>query len=398
MLFRNCAIYTMLLSFSTQVVLAAYPPIGNTAAGPSNAAETFAQPSSDDFQDIRDVIEMYSEVCLTNNAPQAITGSTSATAPTDANSHAPSGLRKYCDPRFMLSLLDPRDTILPFTGKKAAFWLTLASLVAGLVVLEQYYPYSGYIAEGIRYNNTILLSILYGMEPLMIAFFLIAAQYPAANPIPNQTSGDIEAQISGSQTEDTALVIPCHNSQEKIVKTLEAALKHFRPEQIYIVDNGNTTAPTDQTQKIVKNIHPNINYIWLPIGNKNIAQFTGSMAAKNYKNILTTDDDVALPTNFKAPLQLFNDNVKAATFAIEAIDTKGKKPIFVGWQDIEYKFSDLSKLVESRFGGVMYPHGASSFWDRETFIEVLRRHDTVYYAEDVKLGLVLQKTGKRMAM
>jgi hypothetical protein len=179
---------------------------------------------------------------------------------------------------------------------------------------------------------------------------------------------------------------------------LDAALQHFQGEQIFIVDNGNEEKPPTNTQEIVHNRDPQINYMWLPVGSKNAAQFAGSMAASRYDNIMTIDDDVTLPENFFAPTSRINDSVKAVAFPVQGIDHKGKRPLFVAWQDLEYKFSGLSKEAEGATCGVMYPHGAGCFWDRKTLLSVLRLHDLIFIAEDVKMGLGLQAVGKRMAI
>ncbi|GAC98054.1 hypothetical protein PHSY_005642 [Pseudozyma hubeiensis SY62] len=206
-----------------------------------------------------------------------------------------------------------------------------------------------------------------------------------------------------SLTESTALIIPCHNADVEVLKAvLFAALVHFEPWQIFVIDNGNTPQPPTDMESSIRSqpMFARVNYIWLPIGNKNIAQFVGAKAAAvlNLDYVLTIDDDVIIPANFAAPMHIISETTTAVCYPITAVDHKGDRPVFVGWQDIEYKLSALAKMAESKMCGVLFPHGAASFWNRNTMIAVLRRHDLIYFADDVKMGLELQAIGERMGI
>lgn len=206
-----------------------------------------------------------------------------------------------------------------------------------------------------------------------------------------------------SLTCSTALIIPCHNADVEVLKAvLFAALVHFEPWQIFIIDNGNSPLPPTDMEFSIRSqpMFSRVNYIWLPVGNKNIAQFVGAKAAAvlNLDYVLTIDDDVIIPANFAAPMHIISETVTAVCYPITAVDHKGDRPLFVGWQDIEYKMSALAKMAESKMCGVLFPHGAASFWKQETMIKVLRRHDLIYFADDVKMGLELQALGERMGI
>ncbi|MEO5970715.1 MAG: glycosyltransferase family 2 protein [Bdellovibrionia bacterium] len=298
------------------------------------------------------------------------------------------------DPTFVKSVFNLKELVFPMSKRKAAVWCGYAAIVGGLAALEYYTGASQYLVEAMRYEATPLMAVIYGTEPLMTAINLLVAKYPdAAKPV------DVEsAMIPSLGAEDVAMVIPCHNSADEIGKTIKAALKHLKPEQIFILDNGRTKTPSDNTKEVVASINSKINYIWVPFGNKSIAQYAGAIAAKDFKYILTIDDDVTLPDNFDFGTHMINDQVKAVCYPVRAITGDDKQSLLVEWQDIEYQNSDLAKIAESYFGGVLYPHGAGSLWEKETLKEVLRLHDTVFYAEDVKMGLALQKVGKSMSV
>ncbi len=300
--------------------------------------------------------------------------------------------RKHFDLSFAKSLFNMKEVVCPLTARKAAFWCGYAGIAVGWVALEHYTGASKYILEAVKYNSTALMAVIYGTEPIMTAVNLLVAHYPlAAKPVDEESR-----MIPTPGAEEVALVIPCHESAAGISKTIHAALKHLKPEQIFVIDNGKSEVPTDNTKEVVAAVHPKINYLWVPLGNKNIAQYAGALAAKDYKYVLTTDDDVTIPASFDFGTQLMDDQVKAVCYPVRGVTEDGKPSLLVEWQDLEYQNADLAKLAEAYFGGVLYPHGAGSLWERETLIQALRLHDTVFYAEDVKMGLALQKLRKTM--
>lgn len=113
------------------------------------------------------------------------------------------------------------------------------------------------------------------------------------------------------------------------------------------------------------------------------------------------DDDTRLPPEMVFDEGFFGrESVKAVCYPIRAIGPRdpGDESILVKWQELEYKICDYSKRFQSRFSTVLYPHGAVSLWERETLINCLRDHDTVFYGDDVKMGLWLQHHNYKMIM
>ncbi|MEO5969004.1 MAG: glycosyltransferase, partial [Bdellovibrionia bacterium] len=265
------------------------------------------------------------------------------------------------DSTFVKSILNFKEVVCPMTKRKAAMWLGFAALGGGIAALETTVGFSEYIMQAVQYNSTALMAVIYGLEPLFSLFDLAVAKYPEAGKLPDPAVGTPGA-------EEIALVIPAHNSAGIIKKTLKAALKHLKPEQIFVVDNGSGEMPSDNTADKIKAVNPGIHYIYQAIPNKTIAQYAGTMAASKlgYKYIMTTDDDVRLPENFDFCTNRINDEVKAVCFPIRAVSPDGKPSILVNWQDVEYQASDLAKLAEDRFGVTQYPHGAGSLWETDT--------------------------------
>lgn len=74
--------------------------------------------------------------------------------------------------------------------------------------------------------------------------------------------GDVEARDAS----DTALIIPCYKSAGIIEATLEAAKKVFPPEHIFVIANGNSPTPLDNTEDICK--RHGVHHVWIPVGSK----------------------------------------------------------------------------------------------------------------------------------
>jgi cellulose synthase/poly-beta-1,6-N-acetylglucosamine synthase-like glycosyltransferase len=314
---------------------------------------------------------------------------------------------KHIDPKTVIELIDFRELFWPFDWWKYTCLVMVAAGIAGIIVSQYYTHWIDKAMAITRTNMLPVLIIVIGLEPIMTIIILICARVPDMKPsdqiFESLCAKDIEASEKPSElhnSHETALVIPCHNSdREAMKKVLASAYPHFRPQDIFIVDNGRTKYPPDDFRAFIRSCHPDIVYIWSPIGSKNAAQLVGAIAAKNYNYIMTVDDDVSLPPNFHAPVDQITDLVKGVAFPLRAIDADGNCPLFmVTWQDCEYKMSGLTKLAESHICGVLYPHGAGWFCERQTLVDLISNyHSLDFIAEDVNTGLSMQRMKKRIA-
>lgn len=315
----------------------------------------------------------------------------------------------YIDPKTILNLIDIREIFWPMTWKRYITLLLVAGFVAGIIVSNSYYHWINKAMQITRRNMLPVLIVVIGLEPIMITIILLVARVPPlptpamSAPLP-KIEHDTEKGLTSNVPETdhrTAFVIPCHNSDhDALEKVIQSALPHFRPRDIFVVDNGRSNYPSSpKFRQFVRSLSPDINYIWSPIGSKNAAQLVGAMAAKDYQYIMTVDDDVSIPATFRPPIDKLNDVTKACAFPLRAIDAKGRTPLFlVAWQDCEYKMSGLTKLAESSICGVLYPHGAGWFCERETLIDLISNYHSIdFIAEDVNTGLSMQKMKKRIA-
>ncbi len=218
---------------------------------------------------------------------------------------------------------------------------------------------------------------------------------------PVEVETDLEREIKANhlKNKDVAVVIPTHLAADKIEATIRSLLVHVKPHQIFIIDNGNSNEPQDNTREVVASVSPDINYVWGHRGNKTYAQLIGAFLAKDFKYIYTSDDDMRVPRYFSFGAERINDTVKAVCYPILGVHPEpGETNWWIRAQSLEYTLADCSKLAQDRFGDVLYPHGAASLWEKETFMRVLHKHTAIFYAEDVQFGMILQQIGYAMTM
>jgi hypothetical protein len=217
----------------------------------------------------------------------------------------------------------------------------------------------------------------------------------------------MESVLNQSMTIECCLLIACHEScfsadkEASFINTLKSALRVFPPNHIFVCDNGSSISPVDHTEMVAKNIHPAINYLYIPEGNKTISFYwtnrywipflerAGRIPKFLYAVII--DDDVPLPPDLHIPYELLkeNRNIKAVHYPITATSPDGKPGLMVRCQDIEYKLAAVHKYFQSTIARVLSCHGAIGLWDREALTATLLDHDTVFNGEDLMMGLSL---------
>lgn len=210
----------------------------------------------------------------------------------------------------------------------------------------------------------------------------------------------LEKPQGASQTAgvyNTALMIPCYKSENIIGPTLEAATKIFPASHIFVIANGNSPTPLDNTEEVCKKY--GVNHVWSPIGSKIVAQFVGCYAAKGYKNVLLIDDDCALPPNFPIVSDRMTDEVKCIGYTIKSVGPGSSRGTLCQQaQDLEYKISGIQRALAGKIGSATFPHGAISLWDSDFLIQTFREHPGFSVSEDWFFGHVARKLGSRIQM
>ncbi|KAF4464538.1 glycosyltransferase family 2 [Fusarium albosuccineum] len=224
----------------------------------------------------------------------------------------------------------------------------------------------------------------YAFLPL---FVLFESDPPPAQHLPGQ----------GHSACDTALLIPCYKAANIIGPTLEAAINIFPPRSIFVIANGNSPQPLDNTEEICKAF--GVNHIWSPVGSKIVAQFVGCYAAKRFKNVLLIDYDCALPPNFPIVGDRIKGNVKCIGYSIKSVGSASSKGTYCQQaQDLEYKISGLQRALAGKIGSATFPHGAISLWDRRFLVETFHDHEGFSVSEDWFMGHSCRRLGGRIQM
>jgi hypothetical protein len=204
---------------------------------------------------------------------------------------------------------------------------------------------------------------------------------------PNRTPG----------VHNTALMIPCYKSANIIGPTLEAALKIFPPSHIFVIANGNSPTPLDDTELVCRPY--GVNHVWSPVGSKIVAQFVGCYAAKGFKNVLLIDDDCALPPNFPIVSDRMTPKIKCIGYTIKSVGPESSRGTLCQQaQDLEYKISGIQRALAGYVGSATFPHGAISLWDTEFLIQTFYKHPGFSVSEDWFFGHVARQLGSRITM
>ncbi|KAJ5994946.1 hypothetical protein N7481_001923 [Penicillium waksmanii] len=232
---------------------------------------------------------------------------------------------------------------------------------------------------------TIGLAALYAFLPLLILF--------DKDPPPKEMTENFDLEQNSSNVKSTALLIPCYKSAEIIGPTLKAALEIFPPGNIFVIANGNSETPLDNTEEVCKPF--GVNHLWVPVGSKIVAQFAGCYAASEFENVLLIDDDCALPPNFPIVSDQLKGKVQCVGYTIKSVGPESSKGTWCQQaQDLEYKMSGLQRA----FFALRSPHGAISIWNTEFLKQTFNEHPGFSVSEDWFFGDSCRRLGGRITM
>ncbi|KAE8141599.1 glycosyltransferase like family 2-domain-containing protein [Aspergillus pseudotamarii] len=232
----------------------------------------------------------------------------------------------------------------------------------------------------------IFLLIFYSFAPLLITF---------ENDFPGPDY--YQQRRIGPTAPNTALLIPCYRAGPIIGRTLEAALKIFPASQIYVIANGDSPTPIDDTEEVCR-VH-GVNHIWCPVGSKIVAIFIGCHAVKSFRHVLLIDDDCLLPPHFPVAVSRLNQQVRCIGYTIKSVGSDSRLGSYCQQaQDLEYKLAGLQRSFAGRIGSATFPHGAISLWERGFLKETLQHHPGFSISEDWFMGNSCRRLGGRIQM
>lgn len=213
------------------------------------------------------------------------------------------------------------------------------------------------------------------------------------------------SRAQASASAQTALLIPCYKSASLLPETLEAALKVFPSSNVFVLANGNSPTPLDNTEEVCDRY--GVHHIWIPIGSKIVAQYVGCYVARQFPFCLLIDDDCLLPPEFPVVIDRLQPDpktgrasrIKCLGYTITSIGANHTKGTWCQQaQDLEYKLSGLQRQFAGLIGSATFPHGAIVLWDTEFLIRTFKRHPGFSVSEDWFFGHVARILGSRITM
>jgi hypothetical protein len=201
---------------------------------------------------------------------------------------------------------------------------------------------------------------------------------------------DPETSVPRTDASETCPLIPAYKAADALPRTIEHALKIFKPNQVFIIANGDSPIPLDNTEDVCKDY--GVNHAWVPFGSKITAEFVGVTLAKEFKYCLLIDDDVHLPAKMPIVTDCISSSCEHGStvcvgYSIKSTGPDGSKGTFIQQaQDLEYKLSGLSRHFTGTYGSAIFPHGAIILWEREILEKLFWGHPGFKISEDWYFG------------
>lgn len=172
-----------------------------------------------------------------------------------------------------------------------------------------------------------------------------------------------------------SILIPAHNEERSIKKTVESCLNQTRSaDEIVVVDDGST----DKTSKILAKFGDKIKVITIPVatGNKSYAQEYGLKYITN-DIFIATDADTILNADFLEKIEphFADSNVWAVAGYVKSI----KNNWLTACREIDYTIGqDIHKRAQSSMGFLFVIPGCAGAFRTKMFKESIKfDHDTL---------------------
>lgn len=204
--------------------------------------------------------------------------------------------------------------------------------------------------------------------------------------------------------DEHAFIIACHNSSDVIGDTLQSLLDKVGPHHIYVADNGSSQEEQDKTKQICKEMSAQykngkeINYGFMTLGNKTIAQY-GSVCAlpPHVKYVTCIDDDTRLDKTWSVHkvIKYFVDDEDVAVLAYPL--TVDNPQYDIEWfQAMEYMIVGYIKIFHSAVYSTIFNSGAFGTYRVELLKEAFLYHNTDYHGDDLQICMhIHQLKGKK---
>ena len=244
--------------------------------------------------------------------------------------------------------------------------------------------YNKYIIPDFGFINYYWINILV----FMVLFIFLSRGLLTSVPNNSVTDKEIDEEFKNK----IAVIIACHNSEDVLPYTLEAALKHFSGEAIYIADNNKVLPIENISNQICEKY--GVNYIYTQVSNKTLAlRNTVNYIDNKYEYLISMDDDTLFPEKFYINQNIFNDEkIGCIGFGIRI---KNKKNIIERCVDIEYKLYSYS-CFSRNFGSTDFGVGIAYMMKKNLFkkcIDINPCDGRLPFGEDGIQGIICRQNG-----
>jgi len=220
-------------------------------------------------------------------------------------------------------------------------------------------------------------------------FLLVNSLYKKLNPL--KFESDFTPKIS--------LIIPAHNEEKIIVRSIESAIEaNYANKEIIVVDDGSKNGTYQLAypyakRGLIKLLHRDV-----ASGSKAGALNYGLLFASG-DIIVTFDADTLIERNSLKELvkPLADPNISAVSGNVRVLSGEnGAKNLLVRLQAYEYLLSlELGRRFNSIIGALLIISGAfGGFWRK--YVESLGGYDIDTITEDLDITFKMRKLGKRL--
>jgi hypothetical protein len=182
-----------------------------------------------------------------------------------------------------------------------------------------------------------------------------------------------------------AFIIACHNSSDVLPDTLKSLLEKASGSQIYVADNGSSVKEQEATKILCR--ENGVNYGFMSIGNKTIAQYGSVLALdKQIEFVTCIDDDTRLDHTWNVH-KVIKYFVNDADIAVLAYPLTVHKPEYdIEWfQAMEYMIVGYVKIFHSKIYSTIFNSGAFGTYRVNILKEAFLYHNTDYHGDDLQI-------------
>lgn len=211
-------------------------------------------------------------------------------------------------------------------------------------------------------------------------------------------SDDVNPDASEKRTalmRATGVLVPCHKSEKEIARTLKSILKNqIPPENIVVVDNSNSPTAPDNTDRVVRELDPQIKYIYITRGLKSLALLVGlHQLPAHVKYVIHIDDDTIIPQIPASTYGLFKGQ---ETVGVSLGITVFPGNLLQRLVDFEFKVISVWRYFRSIYSTVWFTHGIIGIWRRKHITELFEEHPYLPFGEDGWNGCITLFKGKQI--